>query len=155
MQPEFEIECYRADLSSVVVDVFRTMLDMEVEPQASGQPQSAGSVTATVHFVGEWKGAVLLQITSQQACTLAARLIPVRLPAEFDDDVRDAMGELANMIAGNLKPVLPRGVALSMPSVIEGSDYAVRICGGNLAKSVRFSSVAGDFLVTLVEMLEK
>ena len=151
----FELGCYQRDLSSIVVDVFRTMLNMEVEPKGHGQPHSEGSITAAVHFVGEWKGAVLLRITSEQACTLAARFIPVRSPAQFDDDVRDAIGELANMIAGNLKSVLPPGVALSMPSVLEGSNYAMRICGGNLAKSVRYSSEAGDFLVTLVEMLEK
>jgi len=49
-----------------------------------------------------------------------------------DEDVRDALGELANMLAGNLKSVLPSGVVLSMPSVIEGSDYSLR----NLWKAV-------------------
>jgi chemotaxis protein CheX len=154
MKPAFEIECYQTDLSSIVADVFRTMLDLEVEPQGDGDLRAAGSVTAAVHFAGEWKGAVLLQMSPELACTCAG-LIGCGSPLRYDDNVRDTMGELANMVAGNLKPVLPSGVALSMPTVVEGSNYALRICGGNLAKVIRFSSAHGDFLTTLVEMVEK
>jgi chemotaxis protein CheX len=155
MQPTFEIERYQTDLACIVEDVFRTMLGLEVERREDGEPMEAGSVTAAVHFVGEWKGAVLLQSSPEMACALAACLTPASPPAQLDDNVRDAMGELANMVAGNLKSVLPPGVALSMPTVVEGSNYALRICGGNLAKSVHFSCAPGGFLVTLVEMLEK
>ncbi len=155
MQPVFEIDCYQTYVSNIIVDVFRTMLDLEVEPRGDGEPTTAGSVTASVHFAGEWKGAVLLQTSPEHAWALSTLLIPDGPAPQFDDDVRDAMGELVNMVAGNLKPVLPPGVALSMPSVLEGSDYALRICGENLTKSLRFSSPIGDFLVTLVEMIEK
>ena len=62
----------------------------------------------------------------------------IALPAAIDDDVRDVMGELANMVAGNLKSLLPRGVDLSMPSVVEGSDYALRVCGVNAVERTDF-----------------
>lgn len=150
----FEIACYQTDVSSIVVDVFRTMLDMEVEPLDDGQ-LAADPVTATVHFAGEWRGAVLLQMSQDLASTLCARILGVASTPEYDDNVRDATGELANMVAGNLKAVLPPGVALSIPSVVEGSGYALRICGENLTKSVWFSTPFGNFLVTLVEVIEK
>jgi chemotaxis protein CheX len=150
-----EIECYQTYVSNIVVDVFRTMLDLEVVPQGDGDLMAAGSVTAAVHFAGEWRGAVLLQLSPELACSLCARLIRVGSPPQYDDDVRDAMGELTNMVAGNLKSVLPFRVALSMPTVVEGSNYALRICGGNLATIIRFSSTHGDFLCALVEMIEK
>jgi len=150
-----EIECYQTYVSNIVVDVFRTMLDLEVVSQGDGDLAAAGSVTAAVHFAGEWRGAVLLQLSPELACSLCARLIRTGSPLEYDDNVRDAMGELANMVAGNLKSVLPFRVALSMPTVVEGSNYALRICGGNLATIIRFSSAHGDFLCTLVEMIEK
>jgi hypothetical protein len=56
------------------------------------------------------------------------------------------------MIGGNLKAMLPRGVALSMPSVVEGSDYSLRVCGGNNFSRTTFSSELGEFRITLVEM---
>lgn len=153
--PQIQVECYQTYLSSIVVDVFRTMLDLEVESQGDGDIATAGSVTAAVHFAGEWRGAVLLQLSPELACSLCARLIRAGSTPQFDDNVRDAVGELANMVAGNLKSVLPFRVALSMPTVVEGSNYALHICGGNLATVNRFSSGQGEFLCTLVEMIEK
>jgi chemotaxis protein CheX len=151
MLPMPEIECYQTDLSSIVVEVFRTMLNLEVEPQKNSELTTSGWVTAAVHLAGEWKGVILFQIRPELACALCARLTQVDSPPSFDDNVRDAMGELVNMIAGNLKSVLSSGVVLSMPMVVEGSDYALRICGGDLTTVVRFSCAHGDFLCTLVE----
>jgi hypothetical protein len=71
-----------------------------------------------------------------------------------EDDVRDSLGEIASMLAGSLKSVLPPGVGLSMPSVVEGADYSLRICGGNLAERAAFLSDAGLFWVTMIELVE-
>jgi hypothetical protein len=43
---------------------------------------------------------------------------------------------------------------LSMPSVIEGSDYSIRICGNRSIERVPFWTVEDVFGVTLVEILE-
>jgi CheY-specific phosphatase CheX len=75
-------------------------------------------------------------------------------PATIDDDVRDALGELANMLAGNLKSVLPGGAVLSMPSVIEGSDYSLQICGHLSIERVPFWCVDDIFGVSFVEILD-
>jgi hypothetical protein len=69
------------------------------------------------------------------------------------DDVRDGLGELTNVIAGNLKPLLPSGVSLSIPSVVEGRDYALRLCGGNLFETLWFEDPLGPFRITLVEVV--
>jgi chemotaxis protein CheX len=74
------------------------------------------------------------------------------LPEEVNDDVRDTMGELANMLGGNLKSLLPRGVVLSMPSVVAG-DYSLRVCGGKaIVEHVAYRWPAGVFCITLVEI---
>jgi chemotaxis protein CheX len=77
----------------------------------------------------------------------------IALPAAVDDDVRDVMGELANMVAGNLKCLLPRGTGLSLPSVVEGSDYTLRVCGVHAVERMVFSSATGLFRITLIEVL--
>jgi hypothetical protein len=58
------------------------------------------------------------------------------------------------MMAGNLKPLLPPGVGVSIPSVVQGSDYSLRICGGNLFETVQFADALGTFRITLVEVVE-
>lgn len=58
-------------------------------------------------------------------------------PTSFDDDVRDAMGEITNIIGGNMKPILPHGVGLSMPSVVYGRPSSLKICGNVPPPSTR------------------
>jgi chemotaxis protein CheX len=73
-------------------------------------------------------------------------------PAALDDVVRDMLGELANMIGGNLKSVLAPGIRLSMPSVVEGSDYSLRVCGAQVRERLAFQCAEGPFWVTILAM---
>ena len=66
-------------------------------------------MTSAVQLTGEWNGAVLLECDRGQACRFAARFLSIDLPDAVDDVVRDVLGELANMIGGNLKCVLSAG----------------------------------------------
>lgn len=151
MPIEHQVDSYQADIARIVEDVFRTMLNLDAVLSEEAGPAAPGGLTVAVQFVGEWKGAIVLQCSEEQALLFTARLMPGRKPAGIDEDVRDCLGELANMVGGNLKSVLPHGVALSMPSVVAGSDYA-EICGANAARSVGFSSEVGVFRVTLVQV---
>jgi CheY-specific phosphatase CheX len=151
----FEPAVYEAPTARIVEDVFRTMLGMEVAARTGAPAAAAGTITAAIQFVGEWKGALLLQCGLSQALEFTRRLMPGIQPAAFDGDVRDALGELANMMGGNLKSVLPQGVGLAIPLVVEGTDFAMHICGGNESASQTFSGEVGDFGVTLVHVVEK
>ena len=64
--------------------------------------------------------------------------------------MRDVLGELANMIGGNLKCVLTRGIRLSMPSVVDGSDYSLRVCGAEVRERLAFQCAEGLFWVTVL-----
>jgi CheY-specific phosphatase CheX len=65
-----------------------------------------------------------------------------------DDVVRDVLGELANMIGGNLKCVLTPGIRLSMPSIVDGSDYSLRVCGAEVPERLAFQCAEGPFWIT-------
>ena len=152
MDCDTTVVAYRANVVPVVDMVFATMLGLKVEPYPMPWVRPTEMVTAAVYFAGEWRGAVLLECTRRQARTFAQLLMPIDPAAMTDEDVRDALGELANMLAGNLKSVLPSGVVLSMPSVIEGSDYSLKICGKRSIERVLFWSIEDIFGVTLVDM---
>jgi chemotaxis protein CheX len=155
METNFAVETHRIDVARIVEDVFGTMLGMEVAPCVTGEPAPV-ALTACVQFVGEWKGAVLLTCGPRQARAFAARLMPIASGSEesiSNEDVSDTLGEVVNMIGGNLKSVLPPGVVLSIPSVVEGRDFALRICGGNEFQSNTFACEAGPFEITLVRVL--
>ena len=112
-----------------------------------------GMLTAAVYLTGEWTGAVM------HSCGAAPR--PASSPAHswgcprpmtlVDDDVRDVMGELANMIAGNLKCTLAPGIRVSMPSVTDGPGYSLRVCGAHVVFAADSASDAGPFWVSLID----
>jgi chemotaxis protein CheX len=52
------------------------------------------------------------------ARNVAAALLGVDLDDVTPEDVRDALGELANIIGGNVKSLMPEPAALSLPVVL-------------------------------------
>jgi chemotaxis protein CheX len=147
---QFPVEAHQAEVAQIVIGVFDTMLALDVEQAEQGWFERPNSITSAIFFAGERKGGVLIETTEDQACHWTSRLMSLPVRETVADDVQDAMGEIANMIGGNLKPVLPRGVQLSMPTVVRGSDYSLTICGGNLVQRQCFRSEGKVFWVSLV-----
>jgi len=154
METGFLTHTYQAETQQIVEDVFTSMMRLHVEPAVTSEPLHNPVLTAAVHFVGSWKGALRIECTADQVFEYAKRLLGIDRPTEVNEDVCDAFGELANMIGGNLKAVLPPLVQLSMPSVVRGENYAMRICQAVTACRIPFDSELGVFWVTLVEFVE-
>jgi CheY-specific phosphatase CheX len=67
-----------------------------------------------------------------------------------DDGVRDVLGELANVIGGNMKGVMAAAAHLSMPTVIEGGELDLHIFGSKGQERLTFESSEGSFWVTIL-----
>jgi chemotaxis protein CheX len=148
----FETSLYEEPVTTIVHDVFDTMLHYEIGRSAEDYEARTEIVTAAVFFAGARQGALILECTHAQALFFAARLMNIPEPAAMDDDARDSLGEIVNMIGGNLKSVLLPGVGLSMPSVLDGADYAYKICGANQSERISFRGELGPLWLTLVQM---
>jgi chemotaxis protein CheX len=146
MQTEVSVEL----LEQIVESVFSTMMDLEVSPTDTPWNPSGDRLTSSVYLTGEWNGAVLFDCNPRQACQFAGRILSMDPPAIVDDDVRDVLGELANMIGGNMKCGMTTGVSLSMPTVMEGRDYDMRICGSQVLERIAFQCADGHFWVTVL-----
>ena len=137
-------------LAQTVQAVFLNMMSLEVSPSETPWAPSHDQLTSAVHISGAWNGALLLECDRQLACQFAGRFLSLDSPETVNDDVRDVLGELANMIGGNMKSALAAGLSLSMPSVTDGSDYAVRVCGSRIQDRLAFECADGPFWVTLL-----
>jgi chemotaxis protein CheX len=150
MPTELSIEILPSELAQIVESVFGTMLSLEVGECGTPWFPSGNRLTSAVHLAGDWNGAVLLECDRGQACRFAGRFLSIDPPDTVDDVVRDVLGELANMIGGNLKCVLTRGIRLSMPSVVDGNDYSVRVCGAEVRERLSFQCAEGLFWITVL-----
>jgi chemotaxis protein CheX len=100
---------------------------------------SGDSLTGTVSISGRWNGLVSLTCSSVAATRAAALMFDAGLEKVTQADVRDAMGELVNIVGGNLKGMLPSPTGLSLPSVTDGAAQVDPRCGGNLLVDAQLS----------------
>ena len=139
-------------LTQTVAAVFLNMMDLEVERCDTPWVADTQRLTASVHLAGDWSGALLFECSHRQACLFAGRFLGTEPPASVDGDVRDVLGELANMIGGNVKFAVAKGLTLALPSVTDGSDDGLRLCRSELQDRISFQCEHGLFWVTLLAL---
>jgi len=118
------------NLDASVEEVFELMMGVKCRRAVAELPDChTESVTAVVGFGGLLSGACVFKLASETALTVASRLTGIEF-SEVDDTVKDAIGEICNMLAGSWKgkvPELSANCGLSVPAVITGRDYNLHV----------------------------
>jgi chemotaxis protein CheX len=117
------------NLMETVDEVFQMMLGAACHLVAEEAMEEAETITAVVGFGGLLSGACVFHAGGAAALTIASTLTGMEF-AEIDDTVKDAIGEVCNMLAGGWKskvPDLSANCGLSIPAVITGSDYNIHV----------------------------
>ncbi|MFC4062650.1 chemotaxis protein CheX [Planomonospora corallina] len=124
------------DLNAITEQVWLSYLDPEgvhpflPSPEAPAPPHVIASVSVT----GAWEGHVVMTFSEGAARMSTSALLGMEADEVSDDDVADAVGELVNVIGGNVKSLLPDGSLLSLPHVVTGETggakwpAAVEVC---------------------------
>jgi chemotaxis protein CheX len=115
------------DLS--VDEVFSLTVGVQCRRAWEAAVPDTESVTAVVGFGGLLTGACVFRTGGTTACAISARMTGMEFP-EIDDTVRDAIGEICNILAGTWKSKVPELAAhcdLSVPAVITGRDYKLHV----------------------------
>jgi chemotaxis protein CheX len=104
------------DIITITRDVWLSFLDLELESvPLEAAPLAAPAMTAAVRISGAWEGTVRLECAQDHAEAVAARMFSEDAGEVSAEQARDALGELANVVTGNIKSLLPAPSALSMP----------------------------------------
>lgn len=145
------LRTYEDEINEIVSDLFGTMLNTEATPSAQRMAAGASTLTSIIAFAGSWKGDLVLECGRPQALVFAKRFLQCEDLDENSEDVVSTVAELSNIIAGNLKVVLPPGVTISTPSVIQGGNYDIQIYGGKIINHTVYDTDAGSFDIRLIE----
>ncbi|MCC6436983.1 MAG: chemotaxis protein CheX [Acidimicrobiales bacterium] len=125
------------EVVEVVNAVWQSMLGMECYDMGPEAALDEGPfITATVLITGAYEGGVTLQLSSSVGRNLAALMFGMETDEVSADECIDAVGELANMVGGNLKALVPQPAKLSLPSVAEGDSYKVSFPGTEIISQV-------------------
>jgi chemotaxis protein CheX len=108
------------DLNTITDQVWSSYLDPDgtsplVRVPADNRPTS---VSASVSLTGAWRGHTVVSCSEAASRNAAAALLAIDLQDVTQADVIDAVGELANVIGGNVKALLPEPCLLSLPHVL-------------------------------------
>jgi chemotaxis protein CheX len=129
------------DLLTIVQMIWATLLDLEIYPTQI-QPPKAGdecTLAGCVQITGGWEGAIVLHCSEDFAGWVASIMYEMAEETVTSEQIQDTLGELANMIAGNIKPLLGEACYLSLPTVVEGSDYTLRIPKSRVVHELTFA----------------
>jgi chemotaxis protein CheX len=123
-------ESIRASIAEITKGVFSTMVMLDVVADAPlNEPviNFHDTMTSMVGLAGAFSGVLAIHSPKNLALRITSNMLGMEV-TEIDDDVNDAMGEIANMIGGDVKHIFsPKGadINLSIPTVIYGSDYVL------------------------------
>jgi chemotaxis protein CheX len=116
-----------ADLSSIVDQIWASYLDPENKhPWITAElPHTTAEIVASVSISGNWHGHVVVSCSTTAARAAAAAFLLVEADEVAVGDVIDVMGELANIVGGNLKSMLPATSFVSLPQVVSAVGTTV------------------------------
>lgn len=112
-------------LQAATLEVFEIVLGKGLQSTAEPAPSSNVDLTAMIGLAGRLSGVLSVRCSTATALGIASRMWGKEIVA-FDGDVRDALGEICNMVAGGFKARvagLADGCLISVPTVITGRDY--------------------------------
>jgi chemotaxis protein CheX len=123
-------------VSKAAREVFQTMLNLplEVDPsvmRSAIEPETFHGVVALVGVAGPWTGTGHISCSPSFAQKVAGALLMTEYDA-VNEDVLDAVAEVANMIIGNVKTFFEERLGplgLTVPTVIYGRNYQTRSAG--------------------------
>jgi len=136
----------------IVANIWDSMLRLPVEPAHEPLSASGEKVSACIHIAGAWQGTIMLHLDVEFGARVAGALFAIEPANALPADIRDALGELTNMIGGNIKGLLPGDNHLSLPTVVDGFHHATSIPGSTLVTCLPLCSAGHRFSVSLLKV---
>lgn len=115
-------------------DILSTMGNLQVQVKnvkAQQDYASSGDLSAVIAILGEHgEGMLSLSFSIELANLIVSKLLGTPASSVTSEDRSDGIGELVNMISGNVKTTLSResgnSYSLSLPTIILGKGHEVQ-----------------------------
>ena len=132
-------------------NIFTTMIEVPLtvdKPCIKKEPAPDFEISGIIGLSGDVSGVVVINLSEPIALQLASCLLDEEMEA-LDDDCTDAIGEVANMIAGNAKNNFPNpDTSISVPSVVVGK-HKIKYPSGIPIISIPCKTDQGEFVVDI------
>ncbi|MCA9187850.1 MAG: chemotaxis protein CheX [Pirellulaceae bacterium] len=139
-------------LTQVACDVFTSMLGIPIEPAAQEPADAAEPLVASyIGVSGDWTSALEIVTTERVARQIASGMYEAAADNLPENDVFDALGEIANMIGGNVKGIIGGECSLSLPRVDRRREWSFTDTQGAPCTDLHFHCLNGIVAMRLTE----
>jgi chemotaxis protein CheX len=114
------------DMSEIAKSIWSSVLGLSLQEGVGTGPDVETSISGNVEISGAWLGLVSVEMPNDAARSVAALLFAMEPNEVSEAEMNDALGELANMLGGNVKALLPAPSKLSLPAVSQGAVTRTR-----------------------------
>lgn len=127
-------------------------IDITAEPaEQDGTTILEYNLASLIGLAGDLKGILAIQCPGAVAMGITEAMLGMEV-SELDGDVKDAIGEIANMVAGGLKEgMLPAGkkIELAIPTTVIGTRVRTSGLSGASRLLIPFTCPLGRFGIEL------
>jgi len=134
------------------LDVLKTMAMMEPavgKPYVKKDCQAIGDVSGVIGMTGSARGSLALSFSEKSILMIVSNMLGEQY-MEINDDVRDAVGEITNMISGVARKKLESqgyNISAAIPTVVSGKNHAIHHVLGGPSIIIPFNVTNGPFYV--------
>ena len=125
------MEQYIQPFVKVCESVFHNFCRIDVKPGrvyflTREEYEKLWDISGIIGLSGEVSGAVAISMGDQTAVSITKSLTG-KEHSSFDNDVTDAIGEIINIIAGNVKKDFEEElrIKISLPSIVKGKNHSI------------------------------
>ncbi len=142
------------EIEEIVSSIFENMLGLQTSlREVQVNRKAPTELHSSVQFTGRWRGVISIECTWLHARRFAARFLS--LPAfEIDDQIAcDVLGELTNMVAGNLKPLFASDIQCSVATVSSNKSKCALDFKPEICEELHFCCAEGNFVARVLAAL--
>ncbi|MEA3363396.1 MAG: chemotaxis protein CheX [Thermodesulfobacteriota bacterium] len=135
-------------------EIFNTMIFMEVSAEApleQGKQALGCHVSAMIGLSGGFSAMLGIHCPETVGLAISGAMLGMEIE-EIDADVKDALGEIANMVAGGLKERFSAediDLELAIPTAISGKSYTIASSTRSNRVIIPFSVDQGQFFIEM------
>lgn len=142
------------ELTPRTTEVWSSMLGLDLETLDAPSPEPAESGhrrwSGCIALSGEWRGAVTVSCIDPLARIVTGAMFGMEADAASDEEIQDAIGEIANLLGGQTKQVLGDRCVLGLPVVIEGDNFEATVPGSHSMVKLHFRCADHPMEVSVV-----
>ena len=106
------------DIEQMIQELFESMLGLQVaRVENRSEENFSGGLRGKINIDGAWEASLNVLVTKSLCDHLSCTMFGCDIDSLDQQDISDAIGEVANVIGGNVKGIVDQDCNLSIPEV--------------------------------------